>query len=158
MATIYQYTHICLKLRSSECYYYNSVPIQPIGNEGLLLVPNNICWSADVSLVWVILGLTSISPTNAHIWKLHKICYKKLIPLYWLNWCELEADQHHIIMPHHFYDLSNLVLKKYKLVNYNKFTSSSKWIVVACCIVYDRYVSSCFETVNALPTELPNLP
>jgi hypothetical protein len=41
--------------------------------------------------------------------------------MYWLNCHKLETDQHHIIMPHRFCDLSNLVLEEYKQDNYCGF-------------------------------------
>jgi hypothetical protein len=75
------------------------------------------------------------------VWLLRQILYNKLISVYRLNWRELETDQHHIITPHRFCDLSNPVLKENKPVNYSKCTVSYKWINAVCCMAHDRRVS-----------------
>jgi hypothetical protein len=73
----------------------------------------------------------SSSQVKGRVWRLLQIHYNKLIAACWLDWPELEINQHHIITTHRFCDLSNSVLKEYKRVIYNKCTLSSKRIIVA---------------------------
>lgn len=73
-------------------------------------------WRADASLVQVC----------GHVWLFQQILYVIAVLLYRLNRRDLEIDQHHIIMPHRFCDISNSMLEEYKLVNYNEFSLSSK--------------------------------